>query len=109
MSERHPVTTGWRAVGVCWDGELFDLGGLNPWEHEWEHVRPERMVVAHPAHPSQRHDLDVWVIRVPDRVVRFAAGELSNYAWAFFLPLKSRPSTSHVTARRHEGLFLTAR
>jgi hypothetical protein len=89
MSEARPVTRGWRAVGMCWDGEEFDLEGLSPWEHEWEHSQPERIVVAHPAYPSQRHDVDVWLIRAPDRVVRFAAGEMSNNAWAFFLPVYS--------------------
>lgn len=72
---------------MCWDGEEFDLEGLNPWEHEWEHSQPGRIVVAHPEYPAQRHDVDVWVIRVPDRVVRFGAGEMSNLAWAFFLPV----------------------
>jgi hypothetical protein len=89
MSEARPVTPGWRAVGMYWDGEEFDLEGLNPWEHEWKHSQPERIVVAHPAYPSQGHDVDVWLIRAPDRVVRFAAGEMSNNAWAFFLPVYS--------------------
>ena len=87
MSEDRPVTPGWRAVGMCWEGEELDLVGLNPWEHEWEHSQPKRIVVAHPAHPAQRHGVDVWVIRAPDRVVRFAAGEMSNLAWAFFVPV----------------------
>jgi hypothetical protein len=87
MSEAGPVTPGWRAVGMCWDGDAFDLEGLNPWEHEWEHSKPDRIVVAHPENPAQRHEVDVWVIRAPDRVVRFAAGEMSNLAWAFFSPV----------------------
>ncbi len=72
---------------MCWDGEDFDLDGLNPWQHEWECSDPERIVVAHPAYPSQRYDVEVWAIRAPDRVVRFAAGEMSNLAWAFFVPV----------------------
>jgi hypothetical protein len=81
----RPVTPGWRSVGMCWDGEAFDLDGANPWQHEWV-SQAERIVVAHPAYPSQRHDAEVWVIRTTDRVIRFAAGEMSNLAWAFFLP-----------------------
>lgn len=87
MSETRRVTPGWRAVGMCWDGDPFDLEGLNPWEHEWERSGPQRIVVAHPEYPAQRHDVDVWVIRATDRVVRFAAGEMSNLAWAFFVPV----------------------
>lgn len=78
------VTPGWRSVGMCWDADEFDIEGINPWQHEWV-SQGERIVVAHPSYPSQRHDADVWVIRTPDRVVRFAAGEMSNLAWAFFL------------------------
>lgn len=73
---------------MCGDGDAFDLEGLNPWHHEWV-SQSERIVVAHPFYPSQRHDVDVWVIHAPDRIVRFAAGEMSNGAWAFFLPVYS--------------------
>ena len=85
MTEPRQLTPGWRLAGMCWDGDEFDLAGLNPWQHEWI-SQGEQIVVAHPSYPSQRHAADVWVIRTPDRVVRFAAGEMSNLAWAFFLP-----------------------
>jgi hypothetical protein len=71
---------------MWWGGEAFDLEGIEPWEHKWV-SQAERIVVAHPAYPSQRHEVDVWVIRAPDRVVRFAAGEMSNLAWAFLMPM----------------------
>ena len=86
MTDVRSVTPGWRPVGMCWEGDEFDLEGINPWEHRWE-SQSERIVVAHPAYPAQRHDVDVWVIRAPDRIVRFAAGEMSNLAYGFFLPM----------------------
>lgn len=70
---------------MCGDGDDFDLDGVNPWRHKWW-PQGEGIVVAHPAYPSQRHDVTVWEIRTPDRVVRFAGGEMSAGAWAFFLP-----------------------
>ncbi len=85
MAELQSVTPGWRSVGMCWDGEEIDLDGLNPWQFEWV-SQSERIVVAHPFYPSQRHDVSVYVIHAQDRIVRFAAGEMSNQAWAFFLP-----------------------
>ena len=88
VSEPQSVTPGWQSVGMCSDGDAFDLAGINPWQHEWV-SQSERIVVAHPFYPSQRHDVDVWVIGAPDRAVRFAAGEMSNGAWAFFLPVYS--------------------
>lgn len=88
MSQPRPVTTGWRSVGMCWDGDEFNLMGINPWQHQWV-SDSERIVVAHPSYPSQRHEVEVWVIHTPHRAVRFAAGEMSNLAWAFFLPVSS--------------------
>ena len=88
MPEPRLVTPGWRPVGMCWEGDDFDLDGINPWRHEWS-SQAARIVVGHPDYPSQRHDADIWAIRTPDRVVKFAAGEMSNLAWAFFLPVDS--------------------
>ena len=85
MTALPPVTPGWRSVGMCWDGEEFDLSGLNPWQYDWT-PQPQQIVVAHPSYPSQRHDVSVWLVRTTDREVRFAAGEMSHLAWAFFLP-----------------------
>ena len=86
MAESQSVTPGWRAVGMCRDDDEFDFEGVNPWRYEWV-SQWERIVVAHPSYPAQLHDVDVWMIHAPDRVVRFAAGEMSNLAWAFFLPV----------------------
>ncbi|MCW2786978.1 MAG: hypothetical protein JWP74_3495 [Marmoricola sp.] len=80
-----PVTPGWRTVGMCSDGATYDLDGINPWDYNWV-SQHESIQVAHPQYPHQRHTAAVWVIQTPDRVVRFAAGEMSNNAWAFFLP-----------------------
>lgn len=85
MSRLDSVTPGWRSVGMCWDGEQFDLEGINPWEHDWVN-QSRQIVVAHPSYPGQRHTVDTWAIQTPARVVLFAAGEMSNLAWAFFLP-----------------------
>lgn len=84
MDERWPVTPGWHLVGMCAEGDDFDLAGINPWMYEWS---PEsaRIVVAHPYYPAQRHDVYVWSISTPEGSVRFAAGEMSAGAWAFFL------------------------
>jgi hypothetical protein len=86
MSEPQSVTPGWRSIGMCCVGDEFDLEGIGPWQHEWV-PQSERIVVAHPSYPAQRHEVDVWVIRDSDRIIRFAAGEMSNLAWAFFPPV----------------------
>lgn len=80
------VTPGWRLVGVVTEGGSIDFGGLNPWEVRWESTL-RRVTVVHPSYPMQRHSLDVWRAAAADgRSVDFAAGELSNGVWAFFVP-----------------------
>ncbi|MBX9245969.1 hypothetical protein ICW40_14265 [Actinotalea ferrariae] len=84
------VTPGWRLVGVVGEGTPVDVVGLNPWTARWEPTL-QRITVAHPSHPEQRHALDVWHAAAPGgHVVTFAAGGLSNGAWAFFVPVTSR-------------------
>ncbi|MEI5673199.1 MULTISPECIES: hypothetical protein [unclassified Nocardioides] len=85
MSASPPVTPGWSSVGLCWEGEEFDLLGIDPWGQDWVPL-DRRIVVAHPSRPAQRHCVDVWTVRTPEREVTFAAGEMPDLAWAFFLP-----------------------
>ena len=81
------VTPGWRLVGVVTEDGSIDVAGLNPWAVRWEPTL-QRITVAHPSYPLQRHSLDVWRAAGADgRNVTFAAGELSNGVWAFLLPV----------------------
>lgn len=82
-----PVTPGWRLVQhIVGDGEPISLDGVNPWKHGWRALDVPAIVVAHPQYPSQRHDMSVYEIKA-DKTVRFAAGEFSNLAWGFYLPI----------------------
>ena len=50
----------------------------------------DRVTVAHPQHPSQRHRLAVWQGRdVEGRSVTFAFGEVSNTAFLYSVRLTS--------------------
>lgn len=81
------VTPGWRLVGVVTEDGSIDVAGLNPWDVRWESTL-QRIAVAHPSYPHQRHSLDIWRAAGPDgRSVTFAAGEPSNGVWAFFVPV----------------------
>lgn len=82
-------TLGWMPVGVVFEGQEIDVCGLNPWGSATRDWRPLRkwIVVSHPAYPTQRHRADAYEITAPDgRVVTFAATELSNGVWGFFVP-----------------------
>lgn len=81
---RTPVP-GWRLLGVVFDGAAIEVGGVNPWGQHWQHGGGV-ITVPHPSFASQRHPLTVWSFQVGPRTVTFAAGELSNGVWCFYLP-----------------------
>lgn len=76
---------GWELVGVVIEGEPIDIRGVDPWRQSWS--SSVRVIpVAHPSYPQQRHSADVFVVANPDgQDVTFAAAELSNGVYAFFL------------------------
>lgn len=73
----------WRFVGSCFDGDPFAIDGMNVW-CSWA-ATGERAVVTDPLYPWQIHDLAVWTMTGAERVVEFAAGELSNGVWGFWV------------------------
>ncbi|MBX3098744.1 MAG: GNAT family N-acetyltransferase [Salinibacterium sp.] len=77
-------TPGWRSAGIVFDGEAIDLDGVNPWQHSWNDTG-EIVWMRHPSYPTQLHDMPEYMITVDGREVTFAAGELSNTVWGFFL------------------------
>lgn len=81
-----PITPGWTLVHIGFDGDAVLLSGLDPWRLKWHDCDEPRIIVAHPAHPQQRHDMDVHELRAEGRVVRFAAGEFSNGVWGLYEP-----------------------
>ncbi len=80
-----PETPGWRAVGVVLDGDPIDVLGLNPWEHSWRDTG-KHAAMRHPSWPTQVHRMPVYTMTEGTRLVTFAAGELSNQVWGFFVP-----------------------
>ena len=87
MPEPDDETAGWRAVGVDLDGQPIDLGGgIDPWKHSWRSLDRE-VWMRHPSWPTQLHDLPTYEITAGDRTIVFAAGELSNQVWGFYVPI----------------------
>jgi len=87
MPEPDDETAGWRAVGVVLDGQPIDLGGgIDPWKHSWRALDQE-VWMRHPSWPTQLHDLPTYEITAGDRTIVFAAGELSNQVWGFYVPI----------------------
>ena len=79
-------TPGWRSGGIVLDGEPLDLEGINPWLHSWVDTG-EIVWMRHPSYPTQLHDMPMYLIAAEGRYITFAAGELSNTVWGFYLPV----------------------
>lgn len=76
----------WRDVHVGLQGDGLKVGGLEVWKHEWRPAEVEALSLPHPSYPKQIHRYDVYDIGDAPRSVRFAAGELSNGVWGFYVP-----------------------
>jgi len=79
-------TPGWTPVHVGIEGDRVSLNGLNPWKLKWQRLGEESIVVPHPSHRQERHLAWVYEVESSGKRVKFAAGELSNGVWGFYLP-----------------------
>jgi len=75
----------WTHLGVVEERAPINVGGVNPWNHEWESLEAIAEL-PHPSYPNQRHQISVWRIMVDRRMILFAAGELSAGVWGFYVP-----------------------
>ena len=77
---------GWRDVHVGFSGDGLTIGGVDVWKQRWRRTGEAVLELPHPAYPNQLHYYDVYEIGGIDAPVRFAAGELSNGVWGFYVP-----------------------
>ena len=76
----------WEPVATCYEGDVVVLLGVNPWAHEWARVASWGPVeVRHPEYPDEKHSAWRYEVPGPTGVVEFAAAELSNNVWGFYL------------------------
>ncbi|MCL1036106.1 hypothetical protein L2750_02910 [Shewanella submarina] len=77
--------TGWHLLKVAAQGEPVVIGGRNVWTLAWQETE-QQISVEHPDYPGQIHSLDVYELQTEEQTLMFAAGELSNNVWCFYLP-----------------------
>ena len=82
------ITPGWRFVFIGTEGERLRLGGVDPWTHKWTRADEGPITVAHPSYPAERHSMHVYDLVLPDKRIRFAAGEFSNGVFGVYVPTK---------------------
>lgn len=81
-------TEGWEPVHVGFEGAALSIGGINPWLHieNWKRVEQGWIIVPHPAYRQQRHRACIYEVTSNGKTTRFAATELSNGVWGFYVP-----------------------
>ena len=79
--------TTWAVAHIGFERDKPTIGGLEVWNHKWRRVETPRIRLPHPAYPKQMHDYDIYEIGDEAQPVRFAASELSNGVWGFYVPI----------------------
>jgi hypothetical protein len=78
--------TAWRDVHVGFERDGLKIGGLEVWKHKWRSTGEPILNLPHPAYKWQTHRYNVYEIGDAGHSVRFAAGELSNGVYGFYVP-----------------------
>ncbi|MDO9362645.1 MAG: hypothetical protein Q7T60_06950 [Sphingopyxis sp.] len=90
----------WRQVHIGFSDDGLTIGGLDVWALPWRSVDTVPLQLAHPAYPEEIHRFTVQEVQTGPTVVRFAASELSNGVWGFYVP---RPYPGAVAALTADG------
>ena len=78
--------TQWHSVHIGFENDGVEIGGVKIWPAKWRETGQDPVMLPHPAYPNQRHRFDIYEVGSAARPVRFAAGELSNGVWGFYVP-----------------------
>ena len=76
----------WRCVHVGIEGDGLKLGGLEVWKHNWRSTGEPHLNLPHPSYRNQTHRFHIYEIEDAGYSVHFAASELSNGVWGFYVP-----------------------
>jgi hypothetical protein len=105
----NPPASGWREAHIGFASDGLTLYGLDVWKAQWRPVNRSALDLPHPAYPNQIHSYDIYDIGPINQPIRFAAGELSNGVWGFYLPPNSSVSafdsadgSLHIEQRFHD-------
>ena len=78
--------TKWKAIGVVIEGQAISIDDVNPWGLDWHKVEDSPVMLRHPAHPNQRHEMWVYRADTGGKTITFAVGELSANVYGFYVP-----------------------
>jgi len=75
----------WKATHVGIEGDGLTIGGLQVWECGWRSTG-QSVELPHPSYLHQQHRYGIYEIGDEQPPVRFAAAELSNGVYGFYVP-----------------------
>ncbi len=90
--------SGWQPAHVGFADDDLVLDGLAVWSLTWREEPGGRVMLAHPAHPTEQHTFTIYNADDGARATRFAAAELSNGVWGFYRWLVPVDATSGQSA-----------
>jgi hypothetical protein len=76
---------GWFEIHTGIEGDDFELGGIEVWRQNWRRTNEDTLRLPHPSYPKQFHSFFIYEIGSLDDPIRFAAAELSNSVWGFYI------------------------
>ena len=97
-------TKNWQLLSTVVDGEILEIEGIDVWMEKWSQLDVGTLEVPHPSYPKQRHTLWVNYIESNGHSILFAAGELSNCVWCFYVPKKGQLSIQTLGMTVNEKL-----
>jgi hypothetical protein len=77
------MNTDWNYVATIFDGEKFEIQGLNIWDFEWKST-DEKINIKDPLF-GKNYSFDIYKIQTIANEIVFAAGEFSNNVWGIYL------------------------
>jgi len=76
----------WKYLTTVADGCELEINGINVWSQEWIRTKADPIEVLHPNYPDQKHKVYSYIVEIGTKKISFAAGELSNCVWCFYVP-----------------------
>jgi hypothetical protein len=73
----------WKHKATIFDGEKFEIQGLNIWDFEWKSTN-KKINLKDPLY-GKKYCFEIYKIENTDIEIMFAAGEFSNNVWAIYL------------------------
>jgi hypothetical protein len=79
----------WKFVGHCFDGDRFEIDGVNVWSCGWR-ATGAKADITDPLYGA-KYQFPIYEAGTPPKVIRFAASEFSNTVWGFYIEPQAHP------------------